>query len=314
MEKWGDVVDVMASESATPSIVTFKSDKGETLIEQDWHHKYNGHWNLYTSRARSQGLIYDYAVKVGVKFTFGARITDFYEDENSGKAGVYLNGELLKADFVVGADGVYSRARKYVTGNPDMAQRSGFAVYRAYFPIKHLGNDPLTLDLAHSKKDELMIWIGLDLHAIFIINAKLGFVSAYLTHKDTYTVEESWTHPGTVKDMLDCVKDCDPVLNAAIKQIPEEIICDFKLLWRDPISKWVSDKGRIVLVGDSAHPHLPTSGSGGGMGVEDGAALAALIERTGKADIPLALRAFQKLRSVFCACCKSWLSLTCYLL
>ncbi|KAM5346043.1 hypothetical protein ACJ41O_009048 [Fusarium nematophilum] len=294
MENWGDVVPVMASESATPRVVTFRSDKGDLLLYQDWKHKHNGHYNLYTSRARSQMIVYEHAVKIGVKFTFGARITDYYEDDD--KAGVYLNDELITADFVVGADGVYSKARKYVTGNPDMAQRSGFAVYRAYFPIEHLQKDPLTHDLAYSKTDELIIWIGLDLHAIFIINAKLGYVSAYLTHKDTYTVEESWTYPGTVKDMLECAKDCDPVLEAAIRQIPEEVICDFKLLWRDPIKKWVSDKGRVVLVGDAAHPHLPTSGSGGGMAIEDGAALASLVDKAGKSNLKLALRAFEKLR------------------
>lgn len=296
MEKWGNVVPVMAAESATPSIVTFKNDKGDTILQQDWRHKYNGHYNLYTSRARSQGIIYDYAVEIGIKFTFGARITKYWEDGN--KAGVYLDDELVTADFVVGADGVYSRARQFVTGTADMPQRSGFAVYRAYFPIEHIKKDPLTQHLAYSKTDELIIWIGLDLHAIFIINAKLGFVSAYLTHKDTYTIEESWTYPGTVKDMLEVVKGCDPVLEAAIRQIPEEIICDFKLLWRDPIDRWVSDHGRIVLVGDAAHPHLPTSGSGGGMGVEDGGTLGALIEKAGKSHIPLALRAFQQLRYV----------------
>ncbi|EXJ76296.1 uncharacterized protein A1O5_00804 [Cladophialophora psammophila CBS 110553] len=294
MEKWGDVVEQMAAESATPGIVTFRSDKGEVLLKQDWKDKYNGHYNLYTSRARSQGLIYEYAVKIGVKFTWGARITDFWEEGD--KAGIYLNGELLKADFVVGADGVYSRARQYVTGNTQMAQRSGFAVYRAYFSRDYLKKDPLTHDLAYSENDQLIIWIGLDLHAIIIVNAKLGYISAYLTHKDTYTVEESWTYPGTVKDMLKVVKDCDPVLEAAIRQIPEEVICDFKLLWRDPIDKWVSDAGRIVLIGDAAHPHLPTSGSGGGMGVEDGATLASLVDRAGRSDIPSALRAFQKLR------------------
>ncbi|OAG45081.1 dihydrodipicolinate synthetase family protein [Fonsecaea monophora] len=78
MEKWGDVVPIMAAESATPRVVTFKSDKGEVLLTQDWRHKYNGHYNLYTSRARSQGIVYDYAVQIGVKSTFNARITDYY--------------------------------------------------------------------------------------------------------------------------------------------------------------------------------------------------------------------------------------------
>lgn len=294
MENWGNVVEDMASESATPTTVEFKSDKGEDLLHQDWRTKYNGHWNLYTSRARSQNLIYDYAVQIGVKFTFGARITEFWEEGD--KAGVCLNGEKLTADFVVGADGVYSRARKYVTGDDQIAQRSGYAVFRAYFHRDRLQNNPLTHDLAYCKQDRLIIWIGLNLHAIIIVNAKLGYISAYLTHKDTYTIEESWTYPGKISDMLQAVEGCDPVLAATIEQIPEDILCDFKLLWRDPLRKWVSDHGRVILVGDAAHPHLPTSGSGGGMGIEDGATLASLIDRAGKSDIPSALKAFPELR------------------
>jgi 2-polyprenyl-6-methoxyphenol hydroxylase-like FAD-dependent oxidoreductase len=109
-------------------------------------------------------------------------------------------------------------------------------------------------------------------------------------------VEESWNYPGTSSDMLKVIEGWDPKLRAVVAKIPDSVICDFKLLWRDPVTKWVSDKGRILLVGDAAHPHLPTSGSGGAQAIEDGGTLGALIEKAGRDNLLGALKAFQKLR------------------
>jgi 2-polyprenyl-6-methoxyphenol hydroxylase-like FAD-dependent oxidoreductase len=96
--------------------------------------------------------------------------------------------------------------------------------------------------------------------------------------------------------MLKTVDGWDETYRAVVKRIPEAILIDFKLLWRDPVKKWVSDNGRVVIVGDAAHPHLATSGQGAAQAIEDGATLGALLDRAGKAELPSALRAFEKLR------------------
>ncbi|OQU99101.1 FAD binding domain-containing protein [Cladophialophora immunda] len=294
LEKWGPVIEDILATSSNPSHITIKDDKGVTLLEQPWRQSHNGHQNVWTNRGRTQKMMYEEAIRRGVKFTFGAKITKHWEDGN--RAGVYVNDELITADAVIGADGVYSRTREYVTGDPDKPKRSGFAVYRSWFSLDNLLNDPLTHDLASSGKDRTMVWIGPDTHCILVINSKVRYMSAFITHKDTYTVEESWNYPGTTKDMLAIIEGWDPVLTAAISKIPEEVICDYKLLWRDPVMKWVSDQGRVVLVGDAAHPHLPTSGSGAAQAIEDGATLAAVVEKTRKVDLPAALKAFERLR------------------
>jgi 2-polyprenyl-6-methoxyphenol hydroxylase-like FAD-dependent oxidoreductase len=96
--------------------------------------------------------------------------------------------------------------------------------------------------------------------------------------------------------MLSVIEGWDPVVRAAVAQVPEETLIDWKLLWRDPLRKWVSDKGRIVLVGDAAHPHLPTSGSGAAQAFEDSATLGAVLNLLGKQNVPTAFRAFEKIR------------------
>lgn len=109
-------------------------------------------------------------------------------------------------------------------------------------------------------------------------------------------VEESWNLVGKVEDMLDAVNGWDPVLLEVIKSIPPDVLIDWKLLWRNPVKQWVSNEGRVALVGDAAHPHLATSGTGGAQAIEGAATISALLDINGKANIPLALRAYEKLR------------------
>ena len=261
--------------------LTLRDDAGKLLLIQPWDAEYNGHLSVWTSRAQLQKAMHAEAIKQGIKFTFGVKVSEYWEDGS--KAGIIVNGEKIAADAVVGADGVYNKARTYVTKTPDTPKRSGFAIYRSWFPLGRLLNDPLTHDLASPGKDATHVWIGSDAHAIVHINTSLRHIGAFITHKDTFTVEESWSYPGKVKDMLATVEGWDPVLRAIFSKIPEDVLIDFKLLWRDPVKKWVSDNKRIVIMGDAAHPHLPTSGSGAAQTLEDAGALAALVEKAGKA-------------------------------
>jgi hypothetical protein len=72
-------------------------------------------------------------------------------------------------------------------------------------------------------------------------------------------------------------------------------------MWRDPQPRWVSPIGRVVQIGDSAHPFLPTSASGGTMAMEDAFSLAACLQIAGKNKACLATKVHNQLRSV-CVC------------
>lgn len=96
--------------------------------------------------------------------------------------------------------------------------------------------------------------------------------------------------------MVKIVDGWDPVIKEAMKCVPPEKVIDWKLLWRNPIRPWVSDKGRIINIGDAAHPHLPTSGQGAAQALEDAATVGALVDRLGVENVPNAFRALEKLR------------------
>ncbi|KAF2461167.1 hypothetical protein BDY21DRAFT_279617 [Lineolata rhizophorae] len=294
LAKWGNVLRAIEEDSARPPILSCKNSKGETLHNQDFPLGYDGFPNLYPSRGRAHKLVYEYAASIGVEFSFGVRVSKYFEDESH--AGVYIGEEKVVADAVIAADGVHSKARALVTGVPENPRSSGFAAYRSWFPWESLEGNPLVEEIINAKEDLFWAWIGLDVHALVMTNIKMKYLAVFCTHKDTYTVEESWNFPGKKEDMLEVVKGWDERLRAVIEGIPPDRLIDWKLLWRDPAPKWISNHGRLALAGDAAHPHLPSSGQGAASAIEDGATIGAVLDRAGKNDIPLGLRAYENIR------------------
>jgi salicylate hydroxylase len=108
-----------------------------------------------------------------------------------------------------------------------------------------------------------------------------------LTHKDTEDIKESWFQPGDMKEVRRIIEDCDPRIAAAVKKTKECL--DWKICYRDPIPSWVSRSHKIALLGDSCHPHLPTSAQGASQATESAAVLALCLKLAGKENIPLAV-------------------------
>jgi salicylate hydroxylase len=65
---------------------------------------------------------------------------------------------------------------------------------------------------------------------------------------------------------------------------------------RRPLNSWTS--GRLVLLGDAAHAMLPHLGQGANQAIEDGVALAVLLEGRDAAEVPDILPRYEKLRRV----------------
>ncbi|KAL6405131.1 hypothetical protein AUP68_11975 [Ilyonectria robusta] len=294
MSRWGDVLEKIVKISASPDTMTIMNKDGKVLLNQQLHTDFDGFPIVYGHRGRIQQTFNEYAISLGVEIEWGASVSQVFEDE--GSAGVIAGGQKYEADFVIAADGVHSKSRSYVVGTVDRPKKSGFAVYRSWFPLQLLQDDPVTQEIATSDKPLFKIWIAEDTHGILTTNPALQSATCFVTHKDLSDVAEDWNLRGDAGDMLACVKGWDSQLRHIIEKIPADCLIDYKLLWRDPVPKWVSEKGRVCLIGDAAHPHLATSGTGAAQAIEDAATIGALLEKTGKANIQLALKSYERLR------------------
>ena len=77
---------------------------------------------------------------------------------------------------------------------------------------------------------------------------------------------------GRQRDLLSIFGDWPEAVPEVIESTPEEIIDRQDVYDRDPVSRW-SDR-RVTVLGDAAHPTMPSLGQGAGMAIEDGVVVA----------------------------------------
>ena len=290
--------------------------------EKKWGRRINGH------RGELHRLIYEYVMtRRDIKVRWGVRVTDYFEsdgDETTGEgphAGIVITHpdgttERVKADAVLAAEGVRSRGRKLVLGlsEDEQPKSSGYAVYRAWFPSAPLiASNPITAHLV-SNGDQHCGFIGPDIHFLVSSIKKGSEINWVFTHIDDGNIEESWQFPGKPEEALTYLEGWCPVVRELVKATPPGGLIDYKLVYREPLPTFVSPRGRIALIGDAAHPFLPTSIQGASQSIEDGTVVAACLElacrgaaQASKEDekggmegkkevVPMALKAFEKLR------------------
>ncbi|KAI1120494.1 salicylate hydroxylase [Nemania abortiva] len=233
----------------------------------------------------------------GIEIRMGCEVVNYEDEEGSRPAVVLAGGERVPADIIIGADGIKSRARELVLGFADAPKSSGYSCYRAYFPGAHLKEDPLCREFVDH--DCVNIWIGEDTHLVqnTLRNGDEfnWIVTRKLSHEADMEIRESWFQEGDLEDVARVTATVDPRIRAAVAKTPSCL--DWKICYRDPLPTWVSPRSHcIALLGDSCHPHLPTSAQGASQATESAAVLAVCLKLAGKERIPLATRTYEKLR------------------
>ncbi len=272
-----------------------KYDTGEVVFHQktpppaEDAQVFNGH------RGELHQIVFEYARdELGIPIHLGHFVQEYFEDSDG--AGIVLQGgERVTADVVVGADGVRSKARTLVLGYEDKPKSSGYAVWRAWFPNTDMIRDPRTAQFCDNG-DTFNGWIGPDVHFLFSTIKNGTDCCWVLTHRDEHDIKESWSFPGKLEEVFTVLEGWDPMCRAIVEKTPPEKLVDWKLVYRDPLPTWVSKHGRLLLLGDAAHPFLPTSAQGATQAMEDGVTLAVCLRRAGKAAVPDAVRAHQDIR------------------
>ncbi|KAK3681285.1 hypothetical protein B0T22DRAFT_303494 [Podospora appendiculata] len=294
--RWPGVIDAMEAIARQTKHLDLYHHEGAFVTRQSfahetaWGRRINGH------RGQLHDIIYRHAVARGtIDIRLGQRVEDYFETDDPPQAGVVANGARLVADVVIAAEGVRSRGRKIVLGFDENPKSSGYAVYRAWFPSDEVAKNPLLAPLVVNG-DTHQGFIGPDIH--FLCSSIKGGkeVNWVFTHIDDGNIEESWQFPGKPEEALTYLDGWCPIVRELVKATPPGRLIDHKLVYRDPLPTFISPRARIALIGDSAHPFLPTSIQGASQSIEDGVVLASCLERSGRADIPRALRAYEKLR------------------
>lgn len=233
------------------------------------------------------------AQRHGVELVTGMQCVG-YENGDDWAAALFADGSRDDARLVIAADGLHSVARQAFVGDEPVS--SNYVAYRAAVPLSEV-----EMGAIHEK--DVVVYIGPRCHFVQYPlrgGSMLNQVAVFQSPK-AVAGESEWGTPDELDGAFEGL--CEPVQRA------------LPLMWRDrwwrmfdrnPTMQWVF--GRVVLLGDAAHPPLQYMAQGAIMAIEDGWVLAEHMGEqltssggdSATADWDNALRAYNAVRPEHC--------------
>jgi salicylate hydroxylase/6-hydroxynicotinate 3-monooxygenase len=208
-------------------------------------------------------------------------------DQSGGQVTLsFEDGSKVKADAVIGADGVHSTVRDIVVG-PDAPIHKGRIAYRAVFPAALMNGR----DIGPSRTK----WWGTDRHIVIYYTTRAKSEIYFVTsvpESAEWLTKESWSAKGDVRELRAAYDGFHDDVRAVLNACPD---CHkWAILEREPLPSW-SD-GRVVLLGDACHPMTPYMAQGAATSIEDAAVLARCLDDVDGEDIEGAFKRYEKHR------------------
>jgi salicylate hydroxylase len=199
----------------------------------------------------------------------------------------FADGSTAEADIVVGADGIRSAIRAQHFG-ADRPRFTEMMAWRCIVPMECVPTRVGPGGEVAIPHGEYFGWIGPNGHVIcYPIGAKGDKLNIFGGHVTEQWVEESWSVPSSREELMAAKSGWNDALLDMFGHV--EQVYKWGIYDRDPIPQW-SD-GRVTLLGDAAHPTMPTLAQGANMAIEDGYVLARSLSR-GAGDTEGALKAY----------------------
>ncbi|KAG6885635.1 hypothetical protein C0993_012053 [Termitomyces sp. T159_Od127] len=236
-------------------------------------------------------LLYDTAVSLGADIRLNTPVASIDPDNQSV---TLLSGQILTADVIIGADGAYGLARGLITDEHPAPHQ--FVMYSTTISKKAIMADRDLRWLYDQPYRSMFSWFGNGRAVLgFPLGGKEEFALFVYGPEDGF--ESNWTEPAPLDGMRKCLASSEMRLQK-LGELATHASCvpvqDFKALEEE---EWVHESGRLLLIGEAAHPYPPGAIQTCAMAIEDGAVLAKLFSHLRSADqITSFLYAFESLR------------------
>jgi len=217
-----------------------------------------------------------------IELVSDALVTSFH-DQGDGVTVETKDGRTFSGAAIVAADGLSSLFRAKLIGDGD-PRPSGYVAFRTIVPMAEVKTDV--------SRDIVALWGGPGLHIVHYPlrgGTEFNIVAVFRTA----THSERGDPAAYRAELESAYRDVHPAARALIGLLDmrwRRAVSD-----REPARHW--HKGRVVLLGDSAHAPLQSLAQGAGMAIEDGLCLGELISAT-DGDFTSAFRQFEAARLI----------------
>jgi 2-polyprenyl-6-methoxyphenol hydroxylase-like FAD-dependent oxidoreductase/acetyl esterase/lipase len=212
----------------------------------------------------------------------GAKCTGFEQDEAGAQVRL-ASGELLRADAVVGADGIHSAVRHYLRGE-EPTHFANLLMWRALIPAARIAS------LALEERGNYWTGPGRTIISYWVRPGTLYSVLAAVPVTEVH--RESWAESGDVHELRRSFQNAEPRVTRMLEEVESSFITG--MYYRDPADWWT--RGRISLLGDAAHPMVPYLAQGACQAMEDAWTLATCLAKVPSAGVPQALQEYETRR------------------
>jgi 2-polyprenyl-6-methoxyphenol hydroxylase-like FAD-dependent oxidoreductase len=232
-----------------------------------------------------------------IPVTYGVKFSHIISEDDSGVNFAFTDGTRATADILVGADGIHSTVRKYIT--PDVVP-------------KYSGMVAITCALERNKLEYPSNICGKDYPMPVAIHGKNGaFVMAPQNIDGSEVLagtQRRWPEQdragwdalladreGLLALFREGYEDWPTIVQSALDNVPLDTLAIWPYYVVPKLDSWFSK--RVIILGDAAHAIPPTAGQGASQGFEDAFTLAALLPRvTSKLPLDKALTEWKDMR------------------
>ncbi|MEH6644891.1 FAD-dependent monooxygenase [Sulfitobacter sp.] len=210
---------------------------------------------LFMHRADLIDVLARAASEHNVSFEMGAQVQDI-EPGTTPKL-TLTDGSTRRAELIIGADGLHSRARIALNGDDDPFF-TGQVAWRAMVP-----NTAGHANVA-------MVTMGPGRHLVSYPLRGGTLVNLVAVEERKSWAAEGWNHPDDAENLKMAFAGWDGMAGELINAVKAPTLWG---LHRHPVAP-VWQAGGVALLGDAAHPTLPFLAQGANMAIEDAWVLA----------------------------------------
>ena len=260
LKRWG-LLDKALEIGVRPKHLVFRDAlTGEELTRQtlggEFEERYGAPY-VVIHRSDLHRILLEACQEAGVHLVNDV-VVDNVETVNGRGIAHTARGEVYEADVVIGADGLKSTLRAAVAQDGPVS--SSYVAYR--------GTVPITAETPAADLEDVIVYLGPDCHLVQYPLRKGELLNTVAVFKSP-SFERGEEQYGGVDELEAAYQDCVPAVRAALQNLATGI--RWPMYDREPIENWID--GRLVLMGDAAHPMLQYLAQGACQALEDAAAL-----------------------------------------